>query len=269
LVCHYCGFAHSVYSKCDNCKSSDIRTRGFGTEKVEEELKILFPDIRVKRLDLDSAKGKHAYANIIGDFENGNIDVLVGTQMVTKGLDFDNVSLVGILDANQMLNFPDFRAYERSYQLMAQVGGRAGRKNKQGKVVIQTISPENQIINQISKNDYENMFVVQLAERKQFNYPPFNRLINITLKHKSKEILDNASRIFADNLRKSSGLQVIGPEYPIVSKIYELHIKNILIKLYTNVSIHHTKQFILEIGRKLLEIEEYKSVLMVFDVDPY
>jgi primosomal protein N' (replication factor Y) len=269
LVCHYCGYARSVYKQCDNCNNSDVRTRGFGTEKVEEELKILFPDIRVKRLDLDSAKGKHAYANIIGDFEDGRIDVLVGTQMVTKGLDFDNVSLVGVLDANQMLNFPDFRAYERSYQLMAQVGGRAGRRNKQGKVVIQTISPENQIISQISKNDYESMFMMQLAERKQFNYPPFNRLVNITLKHKNKQTLDNASLVLANSLRKNSGLQVIGPEYPIISKIFDLYIKNILIKLDLKISIQHNKQFILDIGSKLLEIDEYKGVLMVYDVDPY
>jgi primosomal protein N' (replication factor Y) len=269
LVCHYCGYAHTVFDKCDNCRCNDIRTRGFGTEKVEEELQIYFPDAKVKRLDLDSAKGKHAYSNIIGDFENGRIDILVGTQMVSKGLDFDNVSLVGVLDANQMLNFPDFRAYERSYQLMAQVGGRAGRKNKQGKVVIQTISPENEIINQISKNDYETMFLTQVSERKQFQYPPFNRLINITLKHKNKEVLDKAARLFAVSLRERLDAQVIGPEYPIVGKIYELYLKNILIKLHKNNSIHFNKKMIIETGKQLIEMDEFKSVQVIYDVDPY
>ena len=269
LVCHYCGYSRQVYDKCDNCKCTDLRTRGFGTEKVEEELKIFFPEANIKRLDLDSAKGKNAYAKIIGDFEDKRIDILVGTQMVSKGLDFDGVSLVGILDANQMLNYPDFRAYERSFQLMVQVGGRAGRKHKQGKVIIQTVSPDDQIMNQVKNADFENMFNNQYQERKQFQYPPLNRLINITLKHKDKELLDKAAFVYASWLRQSLNSQVIGPEYPIISRIYEYFHKNILIKLNKDNLLSANKKIISDLSKELLKKDGFKSILVVFDVDPY
>jgi primosomal protein N' (replication factor Y) len=269
LVCHYCGYSHNVVDKCSNCHSTDIRTRGFGTEKIEEDLQIFFPEAKIKRLDLDSSRGKNAHSSIISDFENHRIDILVGTQMITKGLDFDNVSLVGILDANQMLNFPDFRAYERSFQLMAQVGGRAGRKIKQGKVIIQTISSENLIIQQVAKNDYENMFNTQLNERKQFRYPPFNRLINISLKHKNKAILDKAAIVYAKALRLLPELEIIGPEYPVIGRIYDFYYKNILIKLKKVNRINDFKKFIRETGKQLLKNDEFKGVQIIYDVDPY
>ncbi|OQX99468.1 MAG: primosomal protein N', partial [Bacteroidetes bacterium 4572_117] len=193
LVCHYCGFTYTNNGSCKDCGSTSLQTRGFGTEKVEDELAVFFPGATIKRMDLDTTRGKHAHEKLIHKFEAGDIDILIGTQMVTKGLDFDNVSLVGVLDADQMLNFPDFRAYERSYQLMAQVAGRAGRKNKRGKVIIQTSSAGNEIINNVVNNDYLQMFYKQIEERKQFKYPPFIRLIHISVKHKNKQILDEAS----------------------------------------------------------------------------
>lgn len=269
LVCHYCGFSYTKLQVCAKCKSTEIRTRGFGTEKVEEELKIFFPQAEIKRLDLDTSKGKKSHSRIITDFENKRIDILVGTQMISKGLDFENVSLVGILDANQMLNFPDFRAYERSYQLMAQVGGRAGRKNKQGKVVIQTISPDNPLIQFVQQNDYENMFKSQLFERKQFKYPPFNRLIYITLKHKNKELLDKAAHHYATWLKKAMKENVIGPEYPIVSKVHDLFLKTILIKIEKSTLAAAYKKYIIEASEHLLKQSAGKSIQIVYDVDPY
>lgn len=243
--------------------------RGFGTEKVEEELKLYFPEAEIKRLDLDTSKGKKSHTKIISDFENQRIDILVGTQMISKGLDFENVSLVGILDANQMLNFPDFRAYERSYQLMAQVGGRAGRKNKQGKVIVQTISHDNPVIQYVKNNDYENMFKSQLLERKQFKYPPFNRLIYITLKHKNKETLDKAAHHFANWLKKAMKENVIGPEYPIVSKVHDFYLKTILVKIEKATLAAAYKKYIFDASAHLLNQPGGKSIQIVYDVDPY
>ncbi len=269
LVCHYCGFSYTNLKSCPECKETDIRTRGFGTEKVEEDLKLMFPEVEIKRLDLDTSRGKKAHSKLIVDFENHNVDILVGTQMISKGLDFENVSLVGILDANQMLHFPDFRAYERSYQLMAQVGGRAGRKNKRGKVIIQTISPENPIIHFVKENDYERMFNNQLMERKQFKYPPFNRLISITLKHKNKDLLDKASGEYANWLKKAMKENVIGPEYPIVGKVFNLYLKSILIKIEKASLAAAYKKYIFEASEHLLKQDSCKSIQIVYDVDPY
>ncbi len=269
LVCHYCGFSYTNLKSCPACKKTDVRTRGFGTEKVEEDLKLMFPEVEIKRLDLDTSRGKKAHSKLIADFENHNIDILVGTQMISKGLDFENVSLVGILDANQMLHFPDFRAYERSYQLMAQVGGRAGRKNKRGKVIIQTISPENPIIHFVKENDYERMFNNQLMERKQFKYPPFNRLISITLKHKNKDLLDKASGEYANWLKKAMKENVIGPEYPIVGKVFNLYLKSILIKIEKASLAAAYKKYIFEASEHLLKQDSCKSIQIVYDVDPY
>jgi len=269
LVCHYCGFSYTSLQSCPDCKETDIRTRGFGTEKVEEDLKLMFPDAEIKRLDLDTSRGKKSHSKLIADFKNQNIDILVGTQMISKGLDFENVSLVGILDANQMLHFPDFRAYERSYQLMAQVGGRSGRKNKQGKVIIQTISPNNPIIHYIKENDFENMFNEQIIERKQFKYPPFNRLISITLKHKNKNLLNNASEQYANWLKKAMKKNVIGPEYPIVSKINNLYLKTILVKIEKASLSSAYKKYIFEASEHLLKQDGCKSIQLVYDVDPY
>ncbi|RLD64715.1 MAG: primosomal protein N' [Bacteroidetes bacterium] len=268
LVCHYCGYAYTNKGKCEECASTSIQTRGFGTEKVEDELAIFFPHAVIKRMDLDTTRGKKAHEQIIHEFEAGNIDILIGTQMVTKGLDFDNVSLVGILDADQMLNFPDFRAYERSYQLMAQVSGRAGRKNKRGKVIIQTSSAKNVIIRDVINNNYKNMFTEQLAERKLFKYPPFYRLIYITLRHKNKQVLDNAAAIYAQWLKKLFNNNILGPEYPIINRTHDLYMKSIIIKLDKSLNINSLKKNSHYLSKRLVENQQFKNVQIVFDVDP-
>ncbi|MFN8259222.1 MAG: primosomal protein N' [Bacteroidales bacterium] len=269
LLCHYCGYTQTITNECNFCRSVNIRSRGFGTEKIEEELKIFFPDAKIKRMDLDSARGKKAHSKLIYDIENQNVDIIIGTQMISKGLDFENVNLVGILDANQMLSYPDFRSYEKSYQLMAQVGGRAGRKNTRGKVIIQTSTPENHIINYVVRNDYEGMFKNQAMERKQFKYPPFYRLIQITLKHKDKNTLDKASEYFANRLKKNIPQNVIGPEYPIVSKTFDHYLKSILVKSENATQSALFKTQILEIERDTLQFSEFKSLQIIYDVDPY
>ena len=267
LVCHYCGYSYANLTSCKNCKSTDIKTRGFGTEKIEEELGIFFPNHIIARMDLDTTTKKNAFAKIISDFEQGNVNILIGTQMVTKGLDFDNVSFVGILDADQMLNFPDFRAYERSYQLMAQVSGRAGRKNKQGKVIIQTMNPKNVIIKQVVENNYISMFERQAAERQQFGYPPFYRLINISIKHKKIEIVETVANYYATELRKLIKSKILGPEYPLVNRIQTYYIKNILIKIDRKENLQRTKHIIKHIAEHIKKADKFKSVQIVYDVD--
>jgi primosomal protein N' (replication factor Y) len=268
IICHYCGYATKVPESCNICGSRSILTQGFGTEKIEDEIHIFFPEARVKRMDLDSTRTRKSYEQIISDFETGNIDILVGTQMITKGLDFNNVRVVGILNADNMLNFPDFRSYERSYQLMSQVSGRAGRKSERGLVIIQTSDPENIIIQNVKNNDYHSMFKSQLNERKKFKYPPFYRLIEITLKHKKKHILDNASNSLAYNLRKKFSEGILGPEPPVINKIQDWHIKKILFKLEKEKSVGHSKKIIKKLIDALLSRDEFKSLQIIVDVDP-
>jgi len=219
-------------------------------------------------MDLDTTRGKKAYERIIQEFETGKIDILIGTQMVTKGLDFDNVGLVGILDADQMLNFPDFRAYERSYHLMAQVSGRAGRKNKRGKVIIQTTNVRNKIIKDVISNNYQHMFFEQLKERKQFKYPPYNRLIYITLKHKNKQVLDDAATVYAQWLKKLFKNNILGPEYPIINRTHDLYQKSIIVKLDKSLNINSLKKNSHYLSKRLVENNQFKNVQIIFDVDP-
>jgi primosomal protein N' (replication factor Y) len=268
LVCHYCGYSMANPSTCRSCGHKDISAKGFGTEKVEEELTALFPDAIVERMDLDSTRSKKAYENIIQRFENGAIDILVGTQMVTKGLDFENVSLVGILNADNLLNFPDFRAYERSFQLMAQVSGRAGRKYKQGKVVIQTTEPNHSIIKQVIENDYKGMFKTQIAERKFFKYPPFYRLVSIILKHRDKAELDRIAGEAAIALQSRFGKRLLGPEYPAVSRIKMLYIKQMWLKLEREISITNAKRQMQQMLDEVKSKAGNKTVQMIIDVDP-
>lgn len=269
LVCHYCGYAHTVPPKCPICQKTDIRMRGFGTERIEDDLQILFPDAKISRLDMDTTRGKKMYTKIISDFENGSTNILVGTQMVSKGLDFDNVSLVGILDANQMLNYPSFRAYERSYQLMAQVGGRAGRKNKQGKVIIQTVSVDNKIIEFVKHNDYKSLFNSQIHERMTFKYPPFNRLISITLKHKDKQLIDSASQKYVEWLRYRLKHRVLGPEDPIVGRVYNYYLKIIIVKIDKASQAKAYKDYIMQVSEHLLKQNNCKAIKIIYDVDAY
>ncbi|MGM0503871.1 MAG: replication restart helicase PriA [Bacteroidota bacterium] len=268
LVCHYCGYTIKNPTVCKACGNPSLSTRGFGTEKIEDEIKIFFPDAKVKRMDLDSTRSKYAYENIIAGFEQGEIDILIGTQMVSKGLDFDNVSLVGILNADNMLNYPDFRAFERSYQLMAQVSGRAGRKNKQGKVIIQTSHPEHQILQFVLDNKYQEMYKSQLLERKNFNYPPFCRLIYISIKHKKADVVDKSANQLANNLKKIFGKRVLGPESPVISRIQNMYIKKILIKIERQRSFQKAKTLLEEQIIQLVTTDSYKTIQISIDIDP-
>jgi primosomal protein N' (replication factor Y) len=268
LVCHYCGYTIRSPKTCKACGNAAIQTRGFGTEKIEDEIKIFFPEAKVARMDLDSTRKKNAYQNIIGDFEDGKIDILIGTQMVSKGLDFDNVSLVGILNADNMLNYPDFRAFERSYQLMAQVSGRAGRKNKQGKVIIQTSNPEHPILQFVLDNKFEEMYKAQLFERKNFKYPPFYKLIKISVRHKKQDVVHKASHQLAVNLRKIFGKRILGPEPPVISRVQNNFIQNIILKIERERSYQKAKQLLDEQIMNLITQDNYKTIHVSIDVDP-
>jgi primosomal protein N' (replication factor Y) (superfamily II helicase) len=268
LRCHYCGYVLKVPEKCPECHGTNIKMKGFGTEKVEEELGLIFPKARIVRMDLDTTRTKHALQQIIGDFETGKIDILVGTQMVTKGLDFDNVSLVCILNADNMLSYPDFRAAERSFQLMAQVSGRSGRKYKQGKVIIQTYNPAHPVIRDVVNNDYQAMFRQQLFERQKYKYPPYTRLVLLKLKHKDPELLNNAADELAKSLRNVFGKRILGPEYPVVSRIMNYFIKNIMFKIERGVSAATMKEKLMKEVEKFQQHPGFRTVKVIIDVDP-
>jgi primosomal protein N' (replication factor Y) len=270
LRCHYCGYTTTPPKTCPACGSPNIQVKGFGTEKVEEELQLLFPDAAVERMDLDSTRAKHAHARIISRFEDGSIDILVGTQMVTKGLDFDNVSVVGILDADTALHFPDFRSPEKSYQLMAQVSGRAGRKNKRGRVIIQTNDPAHPVIRQVVNNDYAGMYAEQIEERRKFLYPPFSRLIDLTLSLKSHEELDALAPELAAALKKKFGAdRVLGPEYPPVQRVNNLYLMKILIKIEKEKNIARVKEMLTStLNDFYRKGNEYARIRVKIDVDP-
>ena len=268
LRCHYCGYSLNVPSKCDECKSTDLRMKGFGTEKIEEELTELFPDVSASRMDLDTTRSKYSYHKIIDDFENERTQVLIGTQMVSKGLDFNNVNLVSILSADAMLNYPDFRAFERSFQLISQVAGRAGRRETQGKVLIQTWKPEHEILKRIQEHDFEGFFTTELAERKTYNYPPFSRIIHVTLKHEHQSALDPAADALASWLRSAFGDRVLGPEYPPVSRVRNLFQKRMLLKIENEASLSKVKTTLREQIDRFFEANKLKSFRLMIDVDP-
>ncbi len=269
LVCHYCGYTTGVPPNCGNCHSSGLVTRGFGTEKIEDEIKIVFPDARVARMDQDSTRRKNSFSSIIKAFEERRIDILIGTQMISKGLDFENLTVVGILNADNMLNFPDFRAHERSYQLMEQVSGRAGRRQKQGKVVIQTADPANRIIRLVLRHDYDGMFRMQSEERKAFNYPPFCRLVRINIKHKDKALLNHYSEILGNDLKTIFGKRVLGPEFPLIGQVQLWYIKTILIKIEREKPPAKAKQLIVGAIDRLEKEKGASSLKIAIDVDPY
>jgi primosomal protein N' (replication factor Y) (superfamily II helicase) len=268
LKCHYCGHVAAPMGSCGKCGSNRLKMLGFGTEKIEDELAILFPDKTIQRLDLDSTRSKYAYENILNDFGDGKIDMLIGTQMVTKGLDFDNVSLVGILDADQLLNRVDFRAFERSFQLMSQVAGRAGRKHKRGKVILQTGDPEHWVIRKVIEHDYKGFYASELIERKNFFYPPFYKVINITLKHKDRNTLDLAAENFGASLREIFKERVMGPDYPVVNRIQNLFLKNIMLKIEKDAPDKKIKERVQHIIDAFYSVPLYKSIRIVVDVDP-
>ena len=266
--CHYCGNRKKEVKTCGACGSHSLLTKGFGTEKIEEELQLLFPEIKIARMDLDSTRSKHGYHKLITDFENREVDVLVGTQMVTKGLDFDNVSLVGVLSADNMLSFPDFRAFERSYQLMAQVAGRAGRKAKRGTVVIQSYDPEHTIIKDVIANDYYNMFRNEVVDRRNYKYPPFFRIIEFTLKHKDNQKLNQAAAFLANALKIKFGSRVLGPEYPLVARVRNKYHKLINLKLEKGLSLKDSKRQILYVVDDFKSRKEFSGIRVVVNVDP-
>ncbi len=268
LKCHYCSHIAAPMGSCAKCGSNRLKMLGFGTEKVEDELSILFPDKTIQRLDLDSTRSKHAYETILNDFGDGKIDILIGTQMVTKGLDFDNVSLVGILDADHLMNRVDFRAFERSFQLMSQVAGRAGRKHKRGKVIIQTGDPEHWVIRKVIEHDYKRFYASELIERNNFFYPPFYKVINLTLKHKDKNTLDLAADNFASSLREIFKERVMGPDYPVINRIQNLFIKNIMLKIEKDAPDKKIKERIQHLIDAFYSVPLYKSIRIVVDVDP-
>lgn len=269
LRCHYCGHNSAMLQKCMACGTSNLDTKGFGTEQIETEAKSLFPKAKVARMDLDTTRGKHGYEKIITALEQQEIDILVGTQMLTKGLDFRNVKLVGIMNADNMLNFPDFRAHERSFQLMLQVSGRAGRTDKRGKVLIQTYNPYHKILQQVSTNNYLDMFKEQLQERRDFKYPPFFRLIKITLKHRDYNKVETASDWFAKSLRQVFKTNILGPEFPPVSRVRNQYLKNILIKIPQQQSLAKTKEAINKINSSFEAVGPFKGVRVIINVDNY
>ncbi len=268
LRCHYCGYVMQVPAVCPDCKGTSLRMKGFGTERVEEDLRGLFPGARITRMDLDTTRSRNAHQRIINSFEERQIDFLVGTQMVTKGLDFDHVSTVCILNADNMLSYPDFRSQERSFQLMAQVSGRAGRRNKQGTVIIQTWQPSHPVITQVVNNDYNSMYISQLSDRYKFKYPPFYRLVLLKLKHREPDILNKAARYLADLLRPEFGRHMLGPEYPVVSRVMNFYIKQILIKIERGGELSDRKQRITALLGEFAAKKEFSQVRVIVDVDP-
>ena len=268
LICHYCGHTTTLITKCEECGSDEIKTRGFGTEKIEEEIQLLFPEARIARMDLDTTRAKKAYEQLIWQFETGKIDILVGTQMVTKGLDFDNVRVVGVLNADNLLNYPDFRSYERSFQLIMQVSGRAGRKNRRGKVIVQTSQPNHPVLQDVIDYDYIRLFNRQMAERKIFRYPPYYRLIKIVVKHQNKERLDLVALHFATAFKTHFNRNVLGPESPVVGRIQNWFQKEILIKLPRDAKIQESKAKIMEIISHTKSQPNNSQLIVYVDVDP-
>ena len=268
LTCHYCGFTYRVPDRCPNCESEDLRGRGFGTEKIEDQLLELFPDIRVARMDLDSTRSRQAYERIINDFSNHRTDVLVGTQMVTKGLDFDNVSVVGILNADAMLNMPDFRAYELAFTMMAQVAGRAGRKHRRGLVLLQTKNPDHEIVRQLVANDVKGFYQNLMEERQAFRYPPFSRLVYVYLKHRDEQLLNTAAIEMASRLRQLFSTRVLGPDKPAVARVKTLFIRKIVLKLELSLNVVQVRQCLREVQRQLLADKRYNALQVYYDVDP-
>ncbi len=269
LRCHYCGYNMAKPSNCHVCSSIDIETKGFGTEQIELELAELFPNKNIKRMDQDTTRGKYSFEKIIDGFKNREIDVLVGTQMLAKGLDFDNVSLVGIMNADNMLYHPDFRAFERSYQMMTQVSGRSGRSEKRGKVIIQTYNPLHNVIQQVANHDYEGMYKEQLYERQIYKYPPFFRLIKLTLKHRDFDKLKEGSMWLFQVLQQNLPIPVLGPEEPAISRVRNEYIRTIMVKIPNNASLQDTKKTIRKVLNSFSVVSQYTTIKVTVNVDFY
>ncbi|WP_345951430.1 primosomal protein N' [Mucilaginibacter sp. PAMB04274] len=270
LHCHYCGYKEESLNTCPACGSTHLEYKGFGTEKIEDELQVLLPDARIARMDLDTTRTRNAYQNMLNDLEEKRIDILVGTQMVAKGLDFSDVTVIGIINADSLLKYPDYRANERSFQMLAQVSGRAGRRGKQGKVVIQTYNPHHRVVDQVIRNDYKELYLTEIEERKSFKYPPFYRIIQMDVKHKDAERLFHQAEYLANELGKHFGDRVIGPEFPLISRIRNFYIKSIMLKFEKDsVSIAKVKTVIRDVILQFQTTKLSKGCLVQPNVDPY
>lgn len=268
LTCHYCGYTYQVPVECPACGCKDLQARGFGTEKIEAEVATLFPDARVARMDLDTTRTRNAYERIINDFAQGNTNILIGTQMVSKGLDFANVAVVGILSADAMLNIPDFRAYETAFMMMAQVSGRAGRKGERGHVVLQTMNPQLSVVQQVVRNDFQSFYQDVLQERQAFHYPPFTHLIYVYLKHVKEPVVDTAAIEMGSRLRQVFQQRVLGPDKPGVAKVKTLHIRKIVLKVERMADYKTVRARLHQIVKSMMQDRRYASLQIYFDVDP-
>ena len=269
LRCHYCGYSIPLPSECPQCHSTRLQMVGIGTERIEEDLQIIFPDARVARMDLDSTTQRSQYADLLRDFADHRIDILVGTQMITKGLDFENVGIVGIVSADNLINYPSYRSYERAFQQMTQVSGRAGRHAEGGEVVIQTYMPGHQVVHDVIEGDYDSLYREQIEERRVFRYPPFHRMIEVTLKHRDATVLNAAADWFAMQLRGAFGTRVLGPEYPLVSRVRALYLKVVTLRFERNEAIADAKTLMMRIADDMQKQDDWKRVSVHFDVDPY
>lgn len=268
LTCHYCGYTYRIPTVCPACGGTDLRGRGFGTEKVEEYVGQLFPEARVARMDLDTTRTRNAYGRIIDDFSSGRTNLLIGTQMVSKGLDFDRVSVVGILNADAMLNYPDFRAYEHAFMMMAQVSGRAGRKEQRGKVFLQTKNKELPIVRQVVENDYQGFYEALLEERRLFSYPPFHRLVYVFLRHRHDDVVETAGIEMGSRLRQGLGDRILGPDKPSIARVKNLHIRKIVIKLENGIDQKAVRLYLRTVQQQLLQDKRYAALQVYYDVDP-
>lgn len=268
LTCHYCGYTIPAPVHCPNCESRSFMNLGYGTEKIEDDLQNMFPEARIVRMDLDTTRTRTAYERIISDFQNGKTDILIGTQMVSKGLDFDNVAVVGIINADTLLNYPDFRAMERAFQLISQVAGRAGRRNGQGKVFLQTRMSDAPVIPQIVRNDYMQFYDQQLSERMLFHYPPFYRLVYIYIKHRDVRVLEEFSEIFGKQMREIFDYRVLGPDLPPIARIKQLYIRKIVLKVENSLSQYKVNDVLQNLQQAYCSMPRYRSIVMFYDIDP-
>ena len=268
LTCHYCGYTIPLPNICPACGQPTIEVLGYGTERIEDDIEKYFPEAKVARMDLDTTRSKYGYDKIIENFSNHKTQILIGTQMVTKGLDFGGVSIVGIVNADTMINFPDFRSHERAFNMMEQVAGRAGRRQKQGIVCIQTSSPENPVIKFVVNHDYEGFYKSELEERKRYNYPPFTRIVNIYIKHRDDNSLTEMSVRFSNMLRQVFGKRVLGPEPPTIARIQQFYIRQIVLKVEESASMPKVKQILRMIYEQSLSDPRMKRAIVYYDVDP-
>lgn len=268
----YCGYAIPMPKTCIACGSVDLKTKGFGTEQISKELEVLFPQVAIDRMDQDTTNGKYGYEKILAKFEQQETQILVGTQMISKGLDFENIGLVGVMNADALIHSPDYRAYERSFQLLLQVSGRAGRSAQRGKVLIQTYNPQHPVIQQVLQNDFKGMYQNQIEERQSFSYPPFVQMIKITLKHTNFNRTNEGAEWFANALKEAfaskKGIEILGPEFPLISRIRNEYLKDVLVKVKpSELSIHHTKEQIKRIETSFQSISNFRTIRVSYLID--